>query len=60
MLAAGVYLLSHTGANFGSIANHLARDRLRRDDDELGLTYRARLGRRVNADDAVYACPCHA
>ncbi len=26
MLAAGVYLLSHTGANFGSIANHLARD----------------------------------
>jgi hypothetical protein len=24
-LAAGIYLLSHTGSNFGSIANHLAR-----------------------------------
>jgi hypothetical protein len=35
LLAAGVYLLSHTGANFGSIANHLARDRLCRDDDQL-------------------------
>ena len=25
LLAAGVYLLAHTGSNFGSIANHLAR-----------------------------------
>ena len=25
LLAAGVYLLTHTGSNFGSIANHLAR-----------------------------------
>jgi hypothetical protein len=25
LIAAGIYLLAHTGSNFGSIANHLAR-----------------------------------
>ena len=25
LLGAGIYLLSHTGSNFGSVANHLAR-----------------------------------
>lgn len=25
LLATGVYLLAHTGSNFGSIANHIAR-----------------------------------